>query len=108
MFFELLFFALSNYIVGFIAATAMGALAGFTIPSDNFFLVKNQTRKLTSKMYLPILVCVTLIRLTISQVDMTDYLRLLVVGTVGTMMLREAISSFVSAGLILIAKKQVN
>ena len=106
MFFELLFFAISNYVLGFICAATIGFLSGLTIPSDDFGLVKHQTTKLTRKMYLPILVCATLIRLTISHVGMEDYLKFLVVGTVGTMLLRESISSFVAFAFHLHNKKK--
>jgi hypothetical protein len=105
MFFNLLYFAITNYIFGFIASASIGAIVGSSSDDGNSFLIHQTSRKVAAKMYLPAIVCIALVRLTLSNVTQEDFLRLLVVGTAGTMLLREAISSVIIATTVYLAQK---
>jgi len=108
MFFNLFYFAITNYIFGFLASASIGAIIGSSSGDENSFLVHQTSRKVAAKMYLPAIVCIALVRLTLSNITQEDFLRLLVVGTAGTMLLREAISSLIIAATGYLTQKKLN
>ena len=98
MFLSLLYFSLSNYILGIIICSVFGFAVG-NIYSDTD-AAKFQAKSLTTKLYLLIILCITLIRIKMMSFGPSESANYMISGTVCTLLFREGIGNMFHAYVI--------